>query len=107
MQTFAKLPHRRPSRTANAYAPGRVDSGSSSASKFPHTVAWLTGIVEKAKKPTMIRFAGLALLAAACSRSSGVPDEELGGLVVTAKPASQAIDVDRAAKDPVELGRAL
>jgi hypothetical protein len=55
----------------------------------------------------MIRFAGLALAAVACSRSQGVPDEELGGLVVAVKPANQAIDVDRAAKDPAELGRAL
>jgi len=57
----------------------------------------------------MIR-AGLAssiLAFAACGRAQGVPDEELGNLVVeTAKPAAP-IDVARAAKDPAELGRAL
>src|SRR5262249_21198175 len=72
-----------------------------------HTVAWLTNIVEKAKKPPMIRFASLALALAACGRSSGVSDEELGGLVVAVKPAKQSIDVDLAAKEPAELGRAL
>src|SRR5260370_37340518 len=59
----------------------------------------------------MIRFASLAVLAAACSRSQGAADEELGGLVVTASITSSApapgIDVDRAAKDPAELARAL
>jgi hypothetical protein len=56
----------------------------------------------------MIRsLAGLALCATACGRSQGVKDEDLGGLVVAAKPEASAIDVDRAAKEPAELGRAL
>ncbi|MDX2090909.1 MAG: hypothetical protein SFX73_23820, partial [Kofleriaceae bacterium] len=47
------------------------------------------------------------LAATACGRSKGVPDQELGNLVVeTTKPAAP-IDVKRAAKDPAELGRAL
>ena len=61
----------------------------------------------------MIR-AGLAssiLAFAACGRAQGVPDEELGDLVVeTASISSRAaapINVARAAKDPTELGRAL
>ena len=49
---------------------------------------------------------GLAA-AAACSRSGGVADEDLGGLVVAAKPVDAPIDVARAASDPGELGRAL
>jgi hypothetical protein len=44
---------------------------------------------------------------AACGRSQGVADRDLGGLVVAAKPKPEAIDVQRAAKDPAELGRAL
>jgi hypothetical protein len=51
--------------------------------------------------------AGLVLCAASCGRSQGVSDEDLGGLVVTSKAGSSAIDVDRAGKDPAELGRAL
>ncbi|HEY5935492.1 MAG TPA: hypothetical protein VIU61_12670 [Kofleriaceae bacterium] len=43
----------------------------------------------------------------ACGRSRTTPDEQLGGLVVAGKKADSAIDVDRAAKDPAELGRAL
>ena len=50
----------------------------------------------------------LALLALpACGRNGGVPDQELGGLVIAAKPNSAPIDVARAAHDPAELGRAL
>jgi hypothetical protein len=55
----------------------------------------------------MIRFAVLALCSAACGRSQGVPDQELPGLVVEARQADAPIHVDRAAKDPEELGRAL
>src|SRR5690242_17387299 len=47
----------------------------------------------------------LAILA--CGRSQGVPDDRLGGLVVEPKPAGAGIDVERAASDPGELGRAL
>ena len=47
------------------------------------------------------------VLWAACGRSQGVDDEQLGGLVVTPKAQGSAIDVDRAVKDPAELGRAL
>lgn len=46
------------------------------------------------------------LCASACSRDKGVPDDQLGGLVVAAK-APAPIDVDQAVKDPVELSRAL
>jgi hypothetical protein len=55
----------------------------------------------------MIRFAVLALCAAACGRSQGVSDQDLPGLVVEARQAEPPIDVDRAAKDPAELGRVL
>jgi hypothetical protein len=48
----------------------------------------------------------IAVAVAACGRSSGVPDRDLGGLVVApAKPGK--VDVDRAAKDPDALGAAL
>jgi len=56
--------------------------------------------------------AGLVCLAAlaagpACGRSQGVPDEQLGDLVVDRKGREAPIDVGRAARDPAELGRAL
>ncbi len=54
----------------------------------------------------MIRCAALALLLA-CGRSQGVPDQDLGNLVLAPKHVEAAIDVDRAAKEPTELGRAL
>jgi hypothetical protein len=58
-----------------------------------------------------VRSALLALLAAACAAAcgsgSGVPDQDLGGLVVARKPADAPIDVEKAAHDPAELGRAL
>jgi hypothetical protein len=46
-------------------------------------------------------------LLAACGNGSGVPDQELGGLVIGAKPGDAPIDLERAAKEPAELGRAL
>src|SRR5690349_12727400 len=55
----------------------------------------------------MIRFAVLALCSAACGRSQGVSDQDLPGLVVEARRAEAPIDVERAAHDPAELGRAL
>jgi hypothetical protein len=56
----------------------------------------------------MHRPALLAILAlVACGRSPGVPDEELGNLVIAPKQTAAPIDVARAAKDPAELGRAL
>jgi hypothetical protein len=55
----------------------------------------------------MLRFAVLALCAAACSRSQGVTDQDLPGLVVEARKPDPPIDVERAARDPAELGRAL
>jgi hypothetical protein len=55
----------------------------------------------------MIRFAVLAVCAAACGRSQGVADQDLPGLVVEARKADPPIDVARAATDPEELGRAL
>jgi hypothetical protein len=50
-------------------------------------------------------FATLAL--AGCGRSHGVPDEDLGNLVIAPKQGADPIKVDKAAKDPAELGRAL
>lgn len=58
----------------------------------------------------MIRraLATLSLASAmACGRAQGVPDEELGGLVVDTKVPDKPIDLDLAAKDPAELSRAL
>jgi len=55
----------------------------------------------------MIRFAVLALCSAACGRSQGVSDQELPGLVIEAKKPDAPIDIERAAHDPAELGRAL
>lgn len=56
----------------------------------------------------MIRVVLAATLAlAACGRSQGVEDRDLGGLVVAPSAEDRPIDVDRAAKDPAELGRAL
>ncbi len=52
----------------------------------------------------VLLFASLAL---GCGRSEGVPDEQLGGLVIAPKTQAAAIDVARATKDPRELGRAL
>ncbi|MGE0549955.1 MAG: hypothetical protein AB7O24_27980 [Kofleriaceae bacterium] len=50
----------------------------------------------------------LTLCAAmACGRSQGISDQELGNLVIEAKPAEHAINVDQAAKDPALLGDAL
>jgi len=45
--------------------------------------------------------------AVACGRSQGVPDEDLGPLVVEPKVEDGKIVVERAAKDPAELSRAL
>src|SRR5689334_19757103 len=56
---------------------------------------------------SMLRFAALALCAAACSRSRGVADRDLPGLVVEAQRPEAAIDVAHAVADPAELGRAL
>ncbi|HET7502100.1 MAG TPA: hypothetical protein VFK02_13880 [Kofleriaceae bacterium] len=55
----------------------------------------------------MIRVAVLALCLAACGRSHGVSDQDLPGLVVEVHKADPPIDIDRAARDPAELGRAL
>src|SRR4051794_36027144 len=72
------------------------------------TVPWLTASVEKAKNQAMIRAAVVASLTlAACGRSQGVADEDLGGLVIAPKPQTEPIDLGRAAKDAAELGRAL
>ena len=68
----------------------------------------LTRLVEKAKTSKMIRAYLFAIVAvAACGRSQGVEDRDLGGLVVAPKQEDRPIEVDRAAKDPAELGRAL
>jgi len=55
----------------------------------------------------MIRFAVLAMCASACGRSQGVADQELPGLVVEVHKAEPPIDVERAAREPAELGRAM
>jgi hypothetical protein len=55
----------------------------------------------------MIRYAVLALCAAACGRSQGVADQELPGLVTEVRKADPPVDVELAAHDPAELGRAL
>lgn len=56
----------------------------------------------------MIRAVLAAIVAlAACGRSQGVEDRDLGGLVVAPKAQDAPIVVDKAAKDPAELGRAL
>jgi len=55
----------------------------------------------------MLRFAVLAMCAAACSRSEGLTDQDLPGLVVEAQRPEPPIDVERASHDPAELGRAL
>jgi hypothetical protein len=56
----------------------------------------------------MIRAALAATLAfAACGRGQGVDDRDLGGLVVAPKTEQAPIVVDKAIKDPAELGRAL
>jgi hypothetical protein len=55
----------------------------------------------------MIRFAVVALCGAACGRSQGATDQELPGLVVEARKAEPPVDVQRASRDPGELGRAL
>jgi hypothetical protein len=68
----------------------------------------LTWLVEKAKNQAMIRAHTLAAICAltACGKSKGVPDDQLGGLVVAAQPPAK-VDVDTAVKDPAELSRAL
>jgi hypothetical protein len=54
-----------------------------------------------------MRAVPIAVIAiAACGRSSGVPDRDLGGLVV-APPKRGKVDVERAVKDPDALGAAL
>jgi len=49
----------------------------------------------------------VTVVALGCGRSQGVPDRDLGGLVVAPNGKAAKIDVDRAAKDPGELGVAL
>lgn len=54
-----------------------------------------------------MRAAAVAIaLVIACGRSSGIPDKDLGGLVI-APPTATKIDVAAAAKDPAALGAAL
>jgi hypothetical protein len=56
----------------------------------------------------MIRAFALTLVAtAACGRSSGVSDEQLGNLVVERKAADTKLDIAKAATEPAELARAL
>jgi len=55
----------------------------------------------------MIRYTVAALCAAACGRSQSVPDQELPGLVTEVRKADPPIDLELAARDPIELGRAL
>ena len=49
--------------------------------------------------------AGLAV--AGCGRSRGVPDKDLGNLVLAPPPPDEHVDVAKAVHDPAELGRAL
>lgn len=49
----------------------------------------------------------VATLTLGCGRSEGISDKELGGLVIAPKEKSEPVNVDRAAKDPQELGRAM
>jgi hypothetical protein len=54
--------------------------------------------------------AGLAVVSlafAGCGRSEGVPDKDLGSLVIAPKEKREPIDVAKAGREPVELGRAL
>ncbi len=55
----------------------------------------------------MIRHLAVIVALAACGRSQGVADRDLGGLVIAPKAKTDPIDLTRAAKDPAELGRAL
>lgn len=55
----------------------------------------------------MIRLAALAVCAIGCSRSQSTQDPDLPGLVVEARGPESEIDVERAASDAAELGRAL
>ena len=48
---------------------------------------------------------GFVLLS--CSRSNGVSDDKLGGLVIETATPEVPLRVERAAKEPAELGRAL
>lgn len=64
------------------------------------------GLAPAAGLAGVLTLAAGALLAA-CGRSHGVPDEQLGDLVLDRKGQEPPIDVERAAKDPAELGRAL
>src|SRR5689334_25422713 len=59
-------------------------------------------------RPEAALLASLAVAAAgACGKSPGVKDEELGNLVIAPKEGTAPINVDKAAKDPAELSRAL
>src|SRR6185436_6460114 len=55
----------------------------------------------------MIRLATLALCLTACGRSHGVTDRDIPGLVVEVRKTELPINVELAAHDPDELGRAL
>lgn len=44
---------------------------------------------------------------ASCGRAQGTPDRDLGDLVIAAPDRNGPVELVRAAKDPVELGRAL
>jgi hypothetical protein len=67
----------------------------------------LTWLVEKAKNFARVRCSiWIAVVMLACGRSGGVPDDQLGALVIEPKPAAK-IDVSLAQKDPDELARAM
>src|SRR6476659_2916090 len=53
------------------------------------------------------RLAVAMLAFAGCGRSEGVPDKDLGSLVIAPKEKREPIDVAKAGRDPLELGRAL
>ena len=54
-----------------------------------------------------VLFLALVGFGCGCGRAQGIPDQDLGGLVIAPKPKSDPIDVERAAKDAGELGRAI
>ena len=55
----------------------------------------------------MLRAAVVVVVLAACGRSHGIDDRDLGDLVVAPSGETKPIDIKLAAKDPAELSRAL
>ncbi|HUS30658.1 MAG TPA: hypothetical protein VMZ53_19245 [Kofleriaceae bacterium] len=55
----------------------------------------------------LARLAVATVALAGCGRSEGVPDKDLGSLVIAPKEKRDPIDVTKATRDPAELGRAV